>query len=56
VIGAWAGLDAQYFGVAQRRNRLFFVGHSGDWRYPAAESYDTMSAAVARKSVPICEH
>ena len=34
--GAWASLDAQWFGVAQRRERLFFVGHSGDWRYPAA--------------------
>jgi len=34
--GAWASLDAQYFNVAQRRKRLFFVGHSGDWRYPAA--------------------
>lgn len=34
--GAWASLDAQYFGVAQRRERLFFVGHSGDWRRAAA--------------------
>jgi DNA (cytosine-5)-methyltransferase 1 len=34
--GTWAVLDAQWFGVAQRRERLFFVGHSGDWRYPAA--------------------
>jgi DNA (cytosine-5)-methyltransferase 1 len=33
---AWASLDAQHFGVAQRRERLFVVGHSGDWRYPAA--------------------
>ena len=29
-------LDAQYFGVAQRRRRVFVVGHLGDWR-PAAE-------------------
>ena len=34
--GAWASLDAQWFGVAQRRKRLFFVGHSGDWRRAAA--------------------
>jgi DNA (cytosine-5)-methyltransferase 1 len=35
--GAWAVLDAQWFGVAQRRARLFFVGHLGaDWRRPAA--------------------
>jgi DNA (cytosine-5)-methyltransferase 1 len=29
-------LDAQYFGVAQRRKRVFVVGHLGDWK-PAAE-------------------
>lgn len=34
--GAWSVLDAQYFGVAQRRRRVFFVGHIGDWRGPAA--------------------
>jgi DNA (cytosine-5)-methyltransferase 1 len=26
---AWAVLDAQHFGVAQRRRRVFIVGHSG---------------------------
>jgi DNA (cytosine-5)-methyltransferase 1 len=26
---AWATLDSKYFGVAQRRRRLFIVGHSG---------------------------
>jgi DNA (cytosine-5)-methyltransferase 1 len=35
--GAWTVLDAQYFDLAQRRKRVFFVGHSGnDWRYSAA--------------------
>jgi DNA (cytosine-5)-methyltransferase 1 len=29
-------LDAQYFGVAQRRRRVFVVCHLGDWK-PAAE-------------------
>lgn len=33
---AWTRLDAQHFGLAQRRDRLFIVGHSGDWRGPAA--------------------
>jgi DNA (cytosine-5)-methyltransferase 1 len=33
---AWRVLDAQYFGVAQRRRRVFLVGYFGDWR-PAAE-------------------
>ncbi len=29
---AWRILDAQYFGVAQRRKRLFLVGYLGDWK------------------------
>ena len=33
---AWRVLDAQYFGVPQRRRRVFVVGHLGDWR-PAAQ-------------------
>lgn len=34
--GAWAVLDAQYRGVAQRRERVFFVGNPRDWRHSAA--------------------
>jgi DNA (cytosine-5)-methyltransferase 1 len=33
---AWRILDAQYFGVAQRRRRVFVVGYRGDWRPAAA--------------------
>jgi len=33
---AWRILDAQYFGVPQRRRRMFVVGHLGDWRRAAA--------------------
>jgi len=33
---AYRVLDAQNFGVAQRRRRVFVVGHLGDWK-PAAE-------------------
>jgi DNA (cytosine-5)-methyltransferase 1 len=29
---AYRVLDAQYFGVAQRRRRVFVVGYLGDWR------------------------
>ena len=29
---AWRVLDSQYFGVAQRRRRVFIVGHLGDGR------------------------
>ena len=35
---AWRVLDAQHFGVPQRRRRLFLVGHIGDWR-PAASLF-----------------
>jgi DNA (cytosine-5)-methyltransferase 1 len=33
---AYRLLDAQFFGLAQRRKRVFVVGYSGDWRRPAA--------------------
>lgn len=33
---AYRVLDAQYFGLAQRRARVFVVGHLGDWRRAAA--------------------
>jgi DNA (cytosine-5)-methyltransferase 1 len=33
---AYRVLNAQYFGVAQRRKRVFVIGHLGDWK-PAAE-------------------
>lgn len=32
----WRVLDAQYFGVPQRRRRVFVIGHLGDWRPAAA--------------------
>lgn len=32
----WRVLDSQYFGVPQRRRRVFVVGYIGDWRPPAA--------------------
>ena len=41
--GAWASLDAQWFGVAQRRKRLFFVGNSRDWRHSAAVLFEPES-------------
>lgn len=33
---AYRVLDAQYAGLAQRRERVFVVAHLGDWRRPAA--------------------
>ena len=37
---AYGTLDAQHFGVPQRRHRVFVVGHLGDWRGPAAVLFD----------------
>lgn len=40
---AYRVLDAQYFGVAQRRRRVFVVGHSGDWKRAAAVLFERES-------------
>jgi DNA (cytosine-5)-methyltransferase 1 len=40
---AYRVLDAQYFGVAQRRRRVFVVGYFGDWRSAAAVLFDSES-------------
>lgn len=37
---AYRVLDAQYFGVPQRRQRIFVVGYFGDWRPPAAVLFE----------------
>jgi DNA (cytosine-5)-methyltransferase 1 len=36
-------LDAQFFGVAQRRRRVFVVGYLGDWRAAAAVLFERHS-------------
>ena len=54
---AWRVLDAQFFGVAQRRRRVFLVGHAGDMR--AAEvlfeseslRWDTPSSREKREAL-----
>jgi DNA (cytosine-5)-methyltransferase 1 len=40
---AYRVLDAQYFGVAQRRRRVFVVGYLGDWRRAAAVLFERHS-------------
>ena len=40
---AYRILDAQYFGVAQRRRRVFVVGCLGDWRAAAAVLFERHS-------------
>jgi len=37
---AYRVLDAQYFGVPQRRRRVFVVGYFGDWRPAAAVLFE----------------
>ncbi len=40
---AYRILDAQFFGLAQRRQRVFVVGYLGDWRPPAAVLFERES-------------
>jgi len=40
---AYRVLDARYFGVAQRRRRVFVVGYLGDWRCAAAVLFERES-------------
>lgn len=40
---AYRVLDAQYFGVAQRRRRVFVVAYLGDWRPAAAVLFERNS-------------
>ena len=47
---AYRVLDAQFFGVAQRRRRVFVVGHLGDWRPAAAVLFE--SESLQRDSKP----
>lgn len=47
---AYRILDAQYFGLAQRRKRVFVVGYLGDWRRAAAVLFESQS--LRRDSPP----
>ena len=40
---SWRTLDAQFYGVPQRRRRVFVVGYLGDWRRAAAVLFERES-------------
>ena len=40
---AWRVLDAQFFGVPQRRRRVFALGCLGGWQYPAKVLFESHS-------------
>jgi len=39
----WRVLDAQHFGVPQRRRRVFVIGYLGNWRHSAAVLFEPES-------------
>jgi DNA (cytosine-5)-methyltransferase 1 len=47
---AYRVLDAQYFGVPQRRRRVFVVGYLGDWKPPAEVLFESESLSGNPKS------
>ena len=47
---AYRVLDAQWFGVAQRRRRVFVIGHLGNWELAAKVLFE--SESVRRDSPP----
>ena len=49
---AYRVLDAQFFGVAQRRRRVFVVGYLGDWRPPAAVLFERESLSRDLEALP----
>ena len=48
---AYRILDAQFFGVAQRRRRVFVIGYLGDWRPPAAVLFERESLSGDNKKM-----
>lgn len=55
--GAWRVLDAQFFGVAQRRERVFLVVNTRDWRRAAPVLFERESLCwdhtSSRNNVPL---
>jgi DNA (cytosine-5)-methyltransferase 1 len=49
---AYRVLDAQYFGVPQRRRRIFVVGYHGDWRRAAAVLFERESLGAGPEKAP----
>ncbi len=58
---AWRVLDAQYFGLAQRRKRVFLVASFGEWIDPAAVLFERKGlrghpAAAEKRGKQLPEH
>ncbi len=53
---AYRVLDARYFGVPQKRRRVFLVGHRGDWRPSAAVLFEQPGAGGDSPPAPAQEH
>ena len=49
---AYRILDAQHFGVPQRRRRIYLVGYLGDWRPPVLALFEPKDLQPARQKRP----
>lgn len=49
---AYRVLDARFFGIPQRRRRLFVVGYIAEWRYPAAVLFQRETVAGVSQAMP----
>ncbi len=53
---AYRVLDAQHFGVPQRRRRVFVVGHLGDWRNAAAVLFEANTKLLEKAKTGLVSH
>ena len=51
---SWRTLHAQFFGVPQRRRRVFVVGYLGDWRNSAAEFLQSPRYPTTKTLLLLC--
>lgn len=48
---AWRVLDSWHWGTPMRNNRVYLVGHLGDWRHSAAVLFDRPATGELREAI-----